>query len=296
MKKFISLLAVVALLATTAFQADAKRFGSRSSGKTYKTRTVQKKQNNTAQNQQQFNRKSGSKKSMMGGILGGLLMGGLIASLLNGDGFDLENFQFMDFLMIAAIAFALFKIFKMMKGTQVRSTQSYATAASMGQSTATQTQGHASQPTWSPQAFQSDTSTISTTQAPDLDVPMTFPADFNPVFFTHQARDQFRQVQDAWNHKNTEALQEYITPELFESLKKDIYSEENTGQIEVLNIDATIVRSTYNAQIAEISVHFIGACKDQKTGMIEQVDDVWHLERHLTQDGAPWMITGITSH
>ncbi len=49
----------------------------------------------------------------MGGILGGLLAGGLLAALFGSGAF--EGIQFMDILIIAVLAFILFKIFRSMQ-------------------------------------------------------------------------------------------------------------------------------------------------------------------------------------
>ncbi len=301
------------MLSMAPIQADAKRFGGRSMGKSYKTAPAKKQQSYRKQDAQDTapknnfssktnsNNSKSSKKGMLGGMLGGLMMGGLIGSLLSGNGFDgLEDFQFMDILMIAGIAFILFKLFKMLVGTRLKP-QQHANYASAGYApTPSQEQKST---TARPQEFESrttqtawaatDTATAHTSV--DQDVPMNFPADFNALFFKNQARDHFRQVQNAWNKKDLSAIQEYLAPALHQQMEQDLYSSDNTGKTEVMAVEAEIIRADYNAHTAQVSVHFTGECFDQALRISEQINDIWHLERDLTQPGTPWLIVGITA-
>ena len=44
---------------------------------------------------------------------------------------------------------------------------------------------------------------------------------------------------------------------------------------------------------APISIRFQGRYRDTVENVEEQIDEVWHLERNLTQPDSPWHIVGI---
>lgn len=58
-------------------------------------------------------------------------------------------------------------------------------------------------------------------------------------------------------------------------------------------LDAELVRATHNANLAEVSVKYSGRYRDTVEGVEEDIKEIWHLERNLTQANAPWLIVGI---
>jgi predicted lipid-binding transport protein (Tim44 family) len=60
-------------------------------------------------------------------------------------------------------------------------------------------------------------------------------------------------------------------------------------------VDAEIVRADHNATSAQLSLQFSGRYRDTAEGVEEDINDVWHLERDLTEPNAPWLIIGIQS-
>ena len=64
-------------------------------------------------------------------------------------------------------------------------------------------------------------------------------------------------------------------------------------QTEILDLDADIVRADESASLREISILFRGRCKDDLEKSEDGIFDVWHLERDMTADNAPWIVVGI---
>ncbi len=54
-----------------------------------------------------------------------------------------------------------------------------------------------------------------------------------------------------------------------------------------------LFRAEYDATKAQLSLQFSGRYRDAVEGIEEDIEDIWHLERDLTQDNAPWLIVGI---
>lgn len=289
MKKFLTLFTLVMAVALVAPHADAKRFGGgKSFGKSYKTAPAQRQQaqrtDTLGKQQPQAAQKSAAKKGMMGGLLGGLLAGGLLAALFTGGAFD--GFQFMDFVIIALLAFIGFKLFKMLRGQKVTPKghrPAYAGNSPVPSSKAKSEQGFNRQ----------SASANMGTGSSNSDVPNNLPAAFDVQGFVNRARDHYRAIQNAWNQNDMAKIKQYVSPALYQ----DLVNERNTcvgeQQTEILFVNAEIVRADYNRQQAEISLKFSGRLKESSDQPEQDITDVWHLQRDLTQDNSPWLIVGI---
>jgi len=42
-----------------------------------------------------------------------------------------------------------------------------------------------------------------------------------------------------------------------------------------------------------VSVKFSGRYRDTVEGVEEEIKEIWHLERNVTQANSPWLIVGI---
>lgn len=277
MKTFVTMLSLIFALFVTIPDVEAKKFGGkRSFGKTQKTTTQQKQ--TTDQKATTATKQKSSKKGLMGGLLGGLLAGGLIAAMMGG---AFEGFQMMDFLIIAGIAFLLFKLFKGMNQAKAQAQQ--------GQRAAYATNNQFKQ-----QAQPFQTANTAGGFANDADqVPFNLPAGFDLNSFLEGSRGHYKTLQQAWNDNDLSKIQEYVSNELYNELSKDRRELTSDPQTEVMFLDAQLVRAQTSAELSEISVKFIGRYRDVSEGIEEDIDEVWHLERQLAQDNAPWLIVGI---
>ncbi|NHH99894.1 Tim44 domain-containing protein [Oceanimonas sp. MB9] len=279
MRKLLALFTLVFAvgLTATAFDAEARKMGggSRSVGKSYKTAPAQPAQqniNNTAGSQAQPKAK---KSGLMGGILGGLLAGGLFAWLLGSGAF--EGFQFMDFLLIAGLAIGAVFLLRALKGSKARQ--------------------QPQQPAYNgPQRFeapQSAPATGATGGFGQTDVPFSLPPGFDMQAFLQGSREHYRTLQQAWNQNDLEKMREYMSPELFAELSRERASLSGDQHTEVMFVDAELVRADHTSYQAQVSLKFSGRYRDSVENVEQDINEIWHLERDLTQANAPWLIVGL---
>ncbi|MEZ8143926.1 preprotein translocase subunit Tim44 [Enterovibrio norvegicus FF-33] len=293
MKRFFGLFALMFVMVVSAPHAEAKKFGGgKSFGKSFKTAPAPKSQpTNTnslnKQNDPASAAKSSSRKGMLGGLMGGLLAGGLIAAMFGG---AFDGFQMMDFLIIAVIAFVLFKIFKSLMAAKNGAISQPNRQAYAGNSQQKSNGYYHEQP-----QSRESTATSSTGGfgAVNNDVPFNFPPNFDMAGFVNGSREHYRILQGAWNHNQLETIQEYVTPELYNDLSEERSKLSGEQQTEVMYVDAEIVRADYDNQRAQLSLQFSGRYRDGQEGVEEDITDIWHLERDMTQANSPWLIVGI---
>ncbi|MEH0719249.1 Tim44 domain-containing protein [Vibrio alginolyticus] len=288
MKRLFSIVALLMFTVAVTPIAEAKKFGgSKSFGKSYKTASAPKQQQqNTNTVGKDQTTKSSSKKGLMGGLLGGLLAGGLLAAFFGG---AFEGIQFMDILIIGLIAFVIFKLMRGMLGAKQGSMNQHRQQPAFG--------GNASkfeQPNM--QNFEQQPNTNNGGFGgfgAQTDVPHNYPPGFDQAAFINGSREHYRILQGAWNHNQLETIEEYVSPSLFEDLKAERAKLDGEQHTDVMYVDAEIVRADYDANKAQLSLQFSGRYRDTVEGVEEEIEDIWHLERDLTAPNAPWLIVGI---
>ncbi|PSW21012.1 preprotein translocase subunit Tim44 [Photobacterium sanctipauli] len=291
MKRFFTVFTLILTVAFVAPQVEAKKFGGgKSFGKSFKTAPVKKQQpqqTNTLNQQQKPGANQAaqsSKKGLMGGLLGGLLAGGLLAAFFGG---AFEGIQFMDILIFGLIAFVIFKLFKTMRGA--KSTPMGHREAYAGNSPQQKQAQFRQQANGMNAGAAQQEEYVST----DSEVPFNLPPSFNMNAFLNGSREHYRKIQGAWNHNELETIREYVSPALFNDLAAERAKLDGEQHTEVMYVDAELVRADYDANIAQLSIKFSGRYKDRNEGVEEDITDVWHLERDLRAQNAPWLIVGI---
>jgi predicted lipid-binding transport protein (Tim44 family) len=88
-------------------------------------------------------------------------------------------------------------------------------------------------------------------------------------------------------------VREYVSPELFEQLKAERAELTGDQHTEVMYVDTQLVRADYGSDWAQVSVRFSGRYMDRQEQVEEDIKEVWHLERDLAKNNAPWHIVGI---
>lgn len=285
MKKIFSVLAMVFMVVIATPQVEAKKFGGgKSFGKSYKTAPANKSNptNTNSINKQNTGKQqpaTAGKKSMLGGLFGGLLAGGLLAALFAGGAF--EGFQFFDFILIGLFAFIIYKLVQMMRAKKLRpaTRQAYAGPANFE---------HRQQRPSTPAGGFSSTAGFG-----HNDVPFNYPANFDVAAFLQGAREHYRILQQAWNTNALDTIKEYVSEEMYHSLVQERAAQGGEQHTEVMYVDAQIVRADCNNQLAQLSVQFSGRYRDSHEGVEEDIKDIWHLERDLLRHNAPWLIVGI---
>lgn len=286
MKAFWTLFSVLFLTFGIADQADAaKRFGSGGFGKSSPAQTQprQAPQRQEQQQQQQQQNQAAptagaagaAGKGMMGGLLGGLLAGGIFAYLLGSGAF--EGIQFMDILLIALVAFVLFKLLR-------RRAPQPAAAYAPGSVQPQQRQSF---------DMGSFGGSAAPAAAPAGVAVIDLPAGFDQQAFIDGALEHYRAVQNAWNSGNLDVIAEYVKPELFAQLANQRQQMDSAPQTDIIDLNAEIVAAGTEGHVAMISLLFRGLARDAGEQSEDGIFDVWHLERDLNKDNAPWLIAGI---
>lgn len=121
----------------------------------------------------------------------------------------------------------------------------------------------------------------------------TIPAGFDVDGFLRQAKIGFINLQDANDRGDVQALRDFTTEEMFESLKSDIVSRGATGQhTEVLNLDASVLEVVTEGDRHWASVRFHGNLREQEGQAPESFQEVWHLQKPVKGDSG-WLLAGI---
>jgi predicted lipid-binding transport protein (Tim44 family) len=285
MRKLLTLFTLIFAvgISATAFDVEARKMGggSRSVGKSYKTAPSQPAaQQQTAGKPAAGQTQQPKKSGLMGGLLGGLLAGGMLAWLMGSGAF--EGFQIMDFLMIAGLAFAGFMVFKALRKNKAPAPR----AAYNGPQ-----QFEAPKPFEAP--GQSAAGGNAASGFAPSDVPFDLPQGFDMQAFLQGSREHYRTLQQAWNQNDLEKIREYVTPELFAELSQERAKLTGDQHTEVMFVDAELVRADHTSYQAQVSVQFSGRYRDGSEGVEQDIREVWHLERDLTKDNAPWLIVGL---
>ncbi|KTF15513.1 Tim44 domain-containing protein [Pseudoalteromonas sp. H105] len=273
MKNLIVIFSLLTVFFTASFDAEArKKFGSKKSGKTPETQQTAQKQKTDTNTIAPATKPKSNKKGIMAGIFGGLLAGGLIAAMLGG---DFEGMQFLEMLLLAAIAFI---IFKLVMGAIRRKNAPPLAHAHANHNAPQMKQNMAEQ-------------TSSTGFGQPNNVPFNLPPNFDTNGFLQGARSHYHTLQTAWNKADFSTMAEYLSPELVEEFKAEREAIESV-ETEVMFIDAELVRADTDAKKWQVSVRFKGKYRDLGDKEEHAILEIWHLER-ATRDDSPWLIVGV---
>ncbi|MDP2522134.1 TIM44-like domain-containing protein [Neptunomonas phycophila] len=283
---FIALLMSFFVVGITAPVADAARFGG--GAKLGKTFTAPKKSSPAASNTQQKTptqtAASGKKPGMMGGLMGGLLAGGLLSALFFGGAFD--GIQLMDVLLIALVAFVLFKLFASKKQAQSQAQYAGAGGAQYRETAPEQRSGNGQD------LSNASVDTLPTTSHGQYGQAET-PAWFDKAAFVKGAQSHFENLQKAWDAQNWEEIATYTTPELLAELKAERAKHPADQTTEVVSVMADLFNFIDNQSNVVASVHFYGWIKESRAEQPKEFGEVWHLTRDMTQPNADWFIVGM---
>ncbi|SEL39930.1 Tim44 domain-containing protein [Halomonas daqiaonensis] len=242
--------------------AEARRLGG---GKTFgsQSRTVQ--QPAATQNQAIGSRANQTRAgSRMGGMFGGLLAGGLLAALFFGGAFD--ELRVMDILLVAGVAFLLFKLLARRRP---------AMAGGQGQPDGTA----------APQHFQAEPAPLGSGTAFASE-----PEWFDRERFLGGAKEHFMTLQRAWDNNDFAGIQEYVTPELYNLLREERGRQPANNRTEIVRLFTELGSIREVGQEAEATVIFHGIIAEN--GEETEFNETWHLTRQM-RDGAPWYLQGI---
>lgn len=247
--------------------AEAKRMGGGKSFGSYSrsANTTASAPNRTASAPQ---RQPSKGLSRFAGPFAGLLAGGLLASLFFGGAFD--ELRLVDILLMAGAAWLAFRLFR-------RRRQPSLAAGPQSDFSRQETQKNDQT-----QAFVASGLSSGGKSAQ--------PAWFDKERFLAGAKEHFMTLQRAWDNNDFSSIQEYVTPELYNLLRKERESQPANNHTEVVRLIAELGEVREVDRQAEASVLFHGVMDEN--GEHNEFNETWHLVRDL-RDGAPWYIQGI---
>lgn len=275
--------------------AEAKRFGGgKSFGKQYSTpRSAPDRQTAQPPSRQQPGQQAapGQRAPQSGasrwlGPLAGLAAGGLLASLFFGDAFD--GFQIMDFLLIAALVFGGFMLFKMLRK---RGPTPAVAGAGYGRGEPPPIQQREQQ---SPFGGGVGSETQSVAQSPAAASAGDVPAWFDEAGFVEGAKTHFIRLQAAWDQADFRDIREYTAPQLFAELKRERDAMGDApNYTEVVTLNAELVSVRRDADQVVASVRFSGLIREDENAPAKPLDEIWHVAHDWNLAEGDWLINGI---
>lgn len=283
MQRFLSIAMALCLSLTLSLDANAakrfgggKSFGAAPSHQTRQAAPSQPSATTPAQPGRAPGAPSGASRWL--GPLAGIAAGGLLASMFMGDGF--EGFQFLDFLLLALVAFVIFRFI----ASRRRKQQQQQPQMAMAGHPAYQREAQPVAQPGSPFGASAGASARPVIQAP---------AWFNEQSFLGAAREHFLSLQQHWDANEMDKISEYVTPQMLQFLRQERASLGEGYQstyIDDLSVQLDGVDDRADRTIATLT--FTGVSKDSRFDKGEAFSESWNMERQQGEN-QPWLIAGI---
>ena len=280
MQRFLSIALALCVGLTLSLDANAKRFGGgKSSGSAPIHQTRQATPTTPAAAPAAAPGRAApaaSGASRWLGPLAGLAAGGLLASMFMGDGF--EGFQIMDFLIVALIAFLVFRFIA------ARRRQQQPQMAMPGHAPM-QREAH-NQP--------AQPSVFGGSAAPAAAAPVIIaPAWFNEQSFLAAARNHFQSLQQHWDANEMDKITEFVTPQMLEFLKRERAELGDGFQSTYIdNLEVQLDGIDDRADRTDATLTFRGVSKNSRFDQGEVFSESWHMVR-APGENQPWLVAGI---
>lgn len=312
MNKKIGILATLfiatALMLGSVHEAQAKRmgggksFGSRPSysapyqrsttpgPSSQPTRSASQQQ---AANQNQTARQSWANRGGLMGMLGGLALGGLLGSLFFGGAF--ENFNFMDILVFAGIAYLLYRLFAAKKAGQGQPIGNTYGRSSYQETGAPASYRSGEPATTNPAGFNTDVLFNKDKNAAPRNAEFAaanIPADFDQGAFLTGAESAYRFLQSAWDNRDLAAIRGLTTDKVFAEIQDQLRGSDAANKTEVLKLSAELLEVRETGSELEAVVLFDALMREDE-GQAEQVREVWHFTKPVNSKQPKWFLDGI---
>ena len=119
------------------------------------------------------------------------------------------------------------------------------------------------------------------------------PADFPMDAFLRSAKTTFIRLQAANDRKDLNDIREYTTPEMFAEISMQLQERDNAPQkTDVIAINGVLLQVANEGDMAMASVRFTGQLAENN-GTPESVDEIWHVQKNLSDDKSVWLLAGI---
>jgi predicted lipid-binding transport protein (Tim44 family) len=210
------------------------------------------------------------------GPLAGIAAGGLLASMFMGGGF--QGMQFFDILIMAVIAFMIFRFI----AARRRKQQEHMAPA-----------GAPFQREVFEQPAQPQNAIFGGSAPAALRREIHAPAWFNEERFLEAARSHFQSLQQHWDANEMDKIAEFVTPQMLQFLKQERVNEGDGFQstyIDNLHVQLDGLDDRADKTIATLT--FSGVSKNSRFDQGEVFSESWNMERPQG-DNQPWLVAGI---
>lgn len=296
MNKYSSMVAFlvigVCLVLSGMTDAEAKRFGGGSSfgsRPSYNapfqrsalppSRTASQQQATT---QNQMARQGMSQRGGMMGMLGGLALGGLLGALFFGGAF--ENINFMDILVLAGMAYLLYKLFAAKAGAAQQ--QSYQRSANNAQS---QTMPSNQTGINTDLLFKKQMDSSASQNAQQSKVPEGF--DSNA--FLAGAKMAYSSLQKAWDAKDLAEIRGLTTDKVFAEIQSQLKATSTDNVTDLLKLDAELLEVREIGNELQATVLFDAIMREDLNGSTEQIKEIWYFVKPKASVQPKWWLDGI---
>ena len=228
-----------------------------------------------------------AKRSGIGGMLGGLAAGLGIAYLLSHFGLGEAAASFLTGLLLAVlVGFVLLFVLRRFMPANTKNMPSPVPVSNGMQRTARE------EPVFSP-AGSVNSSFGGISPVVDEAPSYQLPEGFDQITFLANAKHYFTRLQKAWDAGDLDALREFTTPEMFESLRRDLQGRaEGVNHTDVVTLNAELLGVETDANTYLCSVEFFGMIREQTDGPAEPFREVWNLSKPVNGPGG-WVLAGI---
>jgi len=220
------------------------------------------------------------------GPLAGLAAGGLLASMFMGGGF--QGFQIMDFLVIAALGFGLFMLWRWFRRNQARplGAAAYGRTANAGPGFNPPPAGLA------PPGARSASGGLAEGRTPTGGGD-EFPVWFDGAAFEAGAKDHYIRLQAAWDKADFSEIRDYTTPELCAELQRERAALAGPQYTEVVRLQAQLASLQRDGDLAVASILFSGLIREDQQGPAQEFREFWHVQHQWASAAGDWYIAGI---
>jgi predicted lipid-binding transport protein (Tim44 family) len=212
--------------------------------------------------------------SRWAGILGGLAIGGMLGWMLGSSGIA---GPLVSMLMFALLAFAAFSVFRMLRAQRGQASQPMQYAGFGNETVVAPPPSQAS-------GFEVQPAAVAAAQA-------NIPAGFDASGFVRQAKLNYIKLQGINDSGKTEALRDFTTPEMFESMRAEV--ARTPGQrTDVVTLNADLLEVATEGDKHWASVRFSGLVSEEPGQAPTAFEEVWNLAKPV--DGSSgWLLAGI---
>lgn len=233
------------------------------------------------------------------GMLGGLAIGGMLGALFFGGAF--ENINFFDILILAGIAFLVYKLF----AARRRRAQTHtATAGGTGAMASARTTLGGSQhrpSTAGQRSFDTDLlfkGKSSAGAGRQTQQANKRPAAFDERSFMQGAEQAYRQLQDCWDRGDLSAIRNLTTDAVFNELDSQLRERQGANRTEVLKLRPQLLEVKEQADQWQAAVLYDALLRevDESSGSHpdpQWVREVWHFIRAAQSRRPTWYLDGI---